>query len=86
MYLLDTHVISELRKARNGKADPGVVTWATTGRCSSRRRLVTAKNTIGRHTALIAAEIANVARRPNCDAVTPARAAPIGIVPQASRR
>ena len=28
MYLLDTHVISELRKARNGKADPGVVTWA----------------------------------------------------------
>ena len=28
MYLLDTHVISELRKARNGKADSGVVTWA----------------------------------------------------------
>ncbi|EGF89845.1 putative plasmid stability protein y4jK [Asticcacaulis biprosthecium C19] len=28
MYLLDTPIISELRKARTGKADPGVVTWA----------------------------------------------------------
>jgi len=29
MYLLDTPVISELRKARSGRADPGVVTWAS---------------------------------------------------------
>ncbi|ESQ89131.1 twitching motility protein PilT [Asticcacaulis sp. AC460] len=28
MYLLDTPVITELRKARSGKADPGVVNWA----------------------------------------------------------
>ncbi len=28
MYLLDTNVISELRKARFGKADKNVVTWA----------------------------------------------------------
>ena len=28
MYLLDTNVISELRKARAGKADPKVVAWA----------------------------------------------------------
>jgi predicted nucleic acid-binding protein len=28
MYLLDTNLVSELRKARTGKADPGVVTWA----------------------------------------------------------
>ncbi|ESQ74495.1 type II toxin-antitoxin system VapC family toxin [Asticcacaulis sp. AC402] len=28
MYLLDTPVITELRQARTGKADPGVVTWA----------------------------------------------------------
>ena len=28
MYLLDTSVISELRKARAGKADANVVTWA----------------------------------------------------------
>ena len=28
MYLLDTNLISELRKARTGKADPGVVAWA----------------------------------------------------------
>ena len=29
MYLLDTNVISELRKAKSGKADPHVVTWAS---------------------------------------------------------
>ncbi|MDA8391325.1 MAG: type II toxin-antitoxin system VapC family toxin [Actinomycetota bacterium] len=29
MYLLDTNVVSELRKARAGKADPGVAAWAT---------------------------------------------------------
>jgi len=28
MFLLDTHVISELRKARAGKADPNVTRWA----------------------------------------------------------
>ena len=28
MYLLDTPVITELRQARTGKADAGVVTWA----------------------------------------------------------
>ena len=28
MYLLDTNVISELRKAKAGKADPKVVAWA----------------------------------------------------------
>lgn len=28
MYLLDTNVVSELRKAKAGKADPGVVAWA----------------------------------------------------------
>ena len=28
MYLLDTNVISELRKAKSGKADKNVVTWA----------------------------------------------------------
>jgi predicted nucleic acid-binding protein len=28
MYLLDTNVISELRKARTGKADPHVKAWA----------------------------------------------------------
>jgi predicted nucleic acid-binding protein len=34
MYLLDTHVVSELRKVRAGRADKGVATWAdsvTTG-------------------------------------------------------
>ncbi|MHD0644268.1 PIN domain-containing protein [Pseudomonas aeruginosa] len=30
MYLLDTNVISELRKAKQGKADAGVVAWAQT--------------------------------------------------------
>jgi hypothetical protein len=29
MYLLDTNVISELRKANTGKADPQVVAWAS---------------------------------------------------------
>lgn len=28
MYLLDTNVVSELRKARSGKADRNVVSWA----------------------------------------------------------
>jgi hypothetical protein len=28
MYLLDTNVVSELRKARAGKADPNVAKWA----------------------------------------------------------
>lgn len=28
MYLLDTNVVSELRKIRGGKADPNVVAWA----------------------------------------------------------
>ena len=28
MYLLDTNVVSELRKIRQGKADPGVMRWA----------------------------------------------------------
>jgi predicted nucleic acid-binding protein len=30
MYLLDTNVLSELRKARAGKADANVVAWART--------------------------------------------------------
>jgi toxin FitB len=29
MYLLDTNVVSELRKAKSGKADAKVVAWAT---------------------------------------------------------
>ncbi len=28
MYLLDTNVVSELRKVRQGKADPGIMRWA----------------------------------------------------------
>lgn len=28
MYLLDTNVVSELRKVRSGKADPNVTRWA----------------------------------------------------------
>ncbi len=28
MYLLDTNVVSELRKVRSGKADPNVADWA----------------------------------------------------------
>jgi len=27
MFVLDTNVVSELRKAKSGKADPGVVEW-----------------------------------------------------------
>jgi predicted nucleic acid-binding protein len=30
MFLLETNVISELRKARAGKADPNVETWVRT--------------------------------------------------------
>lgn len=30
MFLLDTNVVSELRKARAGRADPGVAAWAAT--------------------------------------------------------
>ena len=30
MYLLDTNVVSELRKARTGRADPQVVAWVGT--------------------------------------------------------
>ncbi len=29
MYLLDTPVISELRKAKTGRCDPGVIRWAS---------------------------------------------------------
>jgi len=29
MFVLDTNVVAELRKARAGKADQGVVTWAS---------------------------------------------------------
>ncbi len=29
MYLIDTNIISELRKAKSGKADPKVVHWAS---------------------------------------------------------
>lgn len=28
MYLLDTHIVFELRKAKAGKTDPGLTTWA----------------------------------------------------------
>ena len=28
MYLIDTNLVSELRKVRSGKADPGVAAWA----------------------------------------------------------
>lgn len=28
MYLIDTNVLSELRKAKSGKADPNVINWA----------------------------------------------------------
>ncbi|EFI34739.1 plasmid stability-like protein [Desulfonatronospira thiodismutans ASO3-1] len=28
MFLLDANVVSELRKIRRGKADPGVMPWA----------------------------------------------------------
>ena len=30
MYLLDTNVVSELRKAKSGRADPRVLAWSTT--------------------------------------------------------
>ncbi len=30
MLLLDTNVVSELRKAKSGKAEPGVTAWAAT--------------------------------------------------------
>jgi hypothetical protein len=30
MYLLDTDVVSELRKVRSGKADPNVAAWSAT--------------------------------------------------------
>ena len=30
MYVLDTNVVSELRKAKAGKADPNVTAWAAT--------------------------------------------------------
>lgn len=30
MFLLDTNVVSELRKVRSGKANPGVAAWAET--------------------------------------------------------
>lgn len=35
MYVLDTNVVSELRKARAGKADPRVTAWASSvpGQC-----------------------------------------------------
>jgi predicted nucleic acid-binding protein len=29
MFILDTNIVSELRKARNGRADTNVVAWAT---------------------------------------------------------
>ena len=29
MFVLDTNVVSELRKARSGKANPGLAAWAT---------------------------------------------------------
>jgi predicted nucleic acid-binding protein len=32
MYLLDTNVVSELRKVRSGRANPSVATWADTVR------------------------------------------------------
>ena len=35
MFLLDTNVVSELRKAPSGKADPGVVAWAKSVPASS---------------------------------------------------
>jgi toxin FitB len=35
MYLLDTNVVSELRKLRSGKANPGLVAWSRTVPTSS---------------------------------------------------
>lgn len=34
MYVLDTNVVSELRKAKSGRADAGVVAWAETVQAS----------------------------------------------------
>jgi predicted nucleic acid-binding protein len=34
MFVLDTNVVSELRKARTGRANPGVIAWATAARKS----------------------------------------------------
>ncbi len=35
MFVLDTNVVSELRKVAIGKADPNVVTWAQTARAAN---------------------------------------------------
>lgn len=35
MYLLDTNIVSELRKAKSGKADKNVVAWANSVSASS---------------------------------------------------
>lgn len=35
MFLLDTNVVSELRKARSGKANPNVVAWANSVEATS---------------------------------------------------
>ena len=35
MYLLDTNVVSELRKAKSGKADAKVIAWAASVSASS---------------------------------------------------
>ena len=35
MYLLDTDVVSELRKARSGKADPNVAAWSATAQVAT---------------------------------------------------
>lgn len=35
MYVLDTNVVSELRKARSGRADPRVIAWASEVAASS---------------------------------------------------
>lgn len=35
MYLLDTNIVSELRKAKSGKADKSVVAWANSVSASS---------------------------------------------------
>jgi len=34
MFVLDTNVVSELRKAKSGRADAGVVAWAETAQAS----------------------------------------------------
>lgn len=35
MFLLDTNVVSELRKVRSGKADPGLAAWADSADAAS---------------------------------------------------